>query len=53
MIEFLAINGWDFVVPDDESETPILGQWVEKLISNALTPEQLYDRLIHFVQERR
>jgi len=52
MIEFLALNGWDLVVPDDEPETPLLGQWIEKLVSGKLTPEQLHDRLIHFVQER-
>jgi len=52
MIEFPALNGWDLVVPDDEPETPLLGQWIEKLVSGKLTPEQLHDRLIHFVQER-
>ncbi|MET0365069.1 MAG: type II toxin-antitoxin system death-on-curing family toxin [Sphingobium sp.] len=52
MIEFLAINGWDLVIPDDEPETPLLGQWVEKLISDALTSEQFYERLVHFIQER-
>lgn len=52
MIEFLALNGWDLVVPDDEPDTPLLGQWVEKLVSGTLVPDQLHERLIHFVQER-
>lgn len=52
MIEFLALNGWDLVVPDDEPDAPMLGQWVEKLVSGALTADQLYDRLVHFLQER-
>lgn len=52
MIEFLAINGYDLLVPDDEPGTPILGQWVEKLVRDELTSEQLYDRLEHFVQDR-
>lgn len=52
MIEFLALNGWDLVVPDDESDVPLLGKWVEKLVSGALTPEQFYDHLVHFLQER-
>ena len=50
MIEFLAVNGYDLVVPDDEPETPILGGWVEKLVQDQLTTEQLYDRLEHFLQ---
>lgn len=52
MIEFLAINGWDLVVPDDEPETPLLGQWIERLASGALTVDQIYERLMHFIQER-
>lgn len=51
MIEFLAINGWDLVIPDDEVDTPMLGEWIEKLVSGTLDHDQLYDRLIHFVQE--
>lgn len=51
MIEFLAVNGWDLIVPDDEPDAPLLGQWVEKLVSGNLTPEQLYERLAAFVQE--
>ncbi len=52
LIEFLALNGWDLVVPDDEPETPLLGMWIERLVAGTLTQVQLYDRLIHFVQER-
>jgi len=52
LIEFLAINGWDLVVPDDEVDTPLLGQWIEKLVAGSLDHDQLYDRLIHFIQEQ-
>lgn len=52
LIEFLAINGWDLVVPDDEPDAPLLGQWIEKLASGRLNMDQVYARLIHFIQER-
>jgi death-on-curing protein len=50
MIEFLAINGYDLFVPDDKAEAPVLGVWVEKLVQGQLTPEQLCDRLKHFLR---
>ncbi|WP_181814725.1 type II toxin-antitoxin system death-on-curing family toxin [Sphingomonas aracearum] len=50
MIEFLAINGYDLFVPDDEPETPLLGQWVERLAAGAYDEYQMYDRLEHFLQ---
>jgi death-on-curing protein len=37
MIEFLAINGYLLIMPDDEPETPLLGQMVEKLVASTLT----------------
>lgn len=53
MIEFLAINGYDLVVPDDQADTPLLGRWVEKAVVGRLSEGQLYDRLEHFLQDRR
>lgn len=50
MIEFLAINGYDLFVPDDDPETPLLGQWVERVASDAYDEAQMYDRLEHFLQ---
>lgn len=50
MIEFLAINGFDLFVPDDEPDAPLLGRWVEGLASDEYTEAQIYDRLEHFVQ---
>lgn len=52
MIEFLALNGWDLMVPDDRPEAPLLGQWIEELASRVLTKAQLYERLMDFIQER-
>lgn len=52
MIEFLAINGYDLFVPDDEEQTPLLGQWIEKAVAGDLDRRQLYDRLEHFLQEQ-
>ena len=51
LIEFLAINGWDLIVPDDESKTPQFGQWIEKAVAGHLSNGQLHDRLIGFVHE--
>lgn len=51
MIEFLAINGFDLFVPDDDPDNPLLGQWVEKLVDGTYDEFQLYDRLEHFIQE--
>ncbi|WP_375427361.1 type II toxin-antitoxin system death-on-curing family toxin [uncultured Sphingomonas sp.] len=50
MVEFLARNGLELLVPDDEAETPLLGQWIEKLVRGDLTSDQLLDRLEPFVQ---
>lgn len=52
MVEFLTINGFDLLVPDDERDTPLLGTWIERLEAGLMTAEQLYDRLEHFVQEQ-
>jgi death-on-curing protein len=51
MIEFLALNGYDLFVPDDDPVTPLLGTWVEKLTIGAYSADYLYDILEHFVQE--
>lgn len=51
MIEFLAINGYDLFVPDDDPEEPLLGRWVEKLVVGAYDVGQMYDLLEHFVQD--
>lgn len=51
LIEFLAINGYDLFMPDDDPEDPLLGQWVEKLTRGEYDERQMYDRLEHFVQE--
>lgn len=50
LIEFLAINGYDLFVPDDDPEEPLLGKWVERLASDVYDEAQLYDRLEHFLQ---
>lgn len=52
MIEFLAIDGYDLLIPDDEPDAPLLGRWVEQAVIGELNTLQLYDRLKHFVQER-
>lgn len=51
MLEFLVRNGLDLLIPDDEPETPLLGQWVEKIVRGDLTSDQLLDRLEPFVRE--
>jgi death-on-curing protein len=51
MIDFLAINGYDLFVPEDDPETPLLGQWVERLASDAYDEARIYDRLEHFIQQ--
>ena len=53
MIEMLARNGYDLFVPDDEPDAPLLGQWAEKLTTDAYSEAALYDILEHFVQESR
>jgi death-on-curing protein len=50
MLEFLITNGFTLVIPDDEPESPLLGEWVEKLVTGALNEHQLYERLVHFVE---
>lgn len=52
MIEFLAVNGYDLLIPDDEADTPILGQWVEKAVRGDLSADQLRNRLEPFIQDR-
>lgn len=52
MIEFLALNGWDLVIPDDERDAPLLGRWIENLASGTLSNVQLYGRLYPFLHER-
>lgn len=52
MIEFLAVNGYDLLIPDDEPDAPILGRWVEQAVTGELDSLQIYDRLEHFVQAR-
>lgn len=51
MIEFLAINGYLLIMPDDEPESPLLGEMIEKLVTNALNEHQLYERLAPFLEE--
>ena len=51
MIEFLAINGYLLIMPNDEPETPLLGQMVEKLVAGTLTEHHLYERLVHFLED--
>ena len=50
LIEFLAINGYDLLVPDDEEDAPILGLWIERAVQDLLNAGELYDRFEHFVQ---
>jgi death-on-curing protein len=50
MIEFLAVNGAHLVIPDDEEETPLLGQWVERTVRGDMTIAQSDSRLRPFIQ---
>lgn len=50
MIEFLAVNGYDLFVPDDDAVEPLLGRWIERLTSGDYDERQVYDRLKHFLQ---
>lgn len=52
MIEFLAINGYDLIIPDDEAASPLLGQWIEKVAAGSLSELQLYERVRPFIRER-
>lgn len=51
MVEFLSINGWDLDVPDDDENNPLLGQLIEGLVVGELTEDDLYDRLIDYLNE--
>ena len=46
-----AINGYLLIMPNDEPETPLLGQMVEKLVAGTLTEHHLYERLVHFLED--
>ncbi|VXC87783.1 type II toxin-antitoxin system death-on-curing family toxin [Sphingomonas sp. AX6] len=50
MIEFVAINGYLLMVPDDDAEQPILGRWVEAITAGDLSEAQLYARLAGFMR---
>lgn len=50
MIEFLAVNGYDLFVPDDDRDQPLLGTWIERLAGDDYSETQFYDRLEHFLQ---
>lgn len=52
MLEFLSLNGYDLFVPDDDEDKPLLGRWVEQIVTGDLDAARLYDRLEHFLQER-
>ncbi len=49
MIMFLAMNGYDLIIPDDDPNNPLLAEWVERLVSGDYTQEQFADRLYHFI----
>ena len=52
MIEFLAINGWDLVIDDDEADEPTLGRWVEMVVEDQLRESDLYDLLYRYIVAR-
>jgi death-on-curing protein len=49
MIEFMAINGFDLVVPDDNPEEPLLGHLVSNLTADIYDKDELYDILEPYV----